>query len=321
MLINCVAYQNGVKLAEPSIEDISEYLKQPGCLVWVALRDATDAELDKMQEEFGLHDLAVEDARHGHQRPKIEEYGETLFVVMHLVEVVHPDLTVGEISIFAGHNFILSVRNRSSRSLLGVRERCQREPELLRLGSGFVLYALMDAVVDLYFPVIDDLESQLESIEEHLFDKGAALTNIEQLYELKRKVAVLKHAVTPMMEATGKLHGGRVPQVCTTTQNYFRDVYDHLSRINATIDTMRDTITTAILVCQSTVAIEQNVINKRLAAWAAIFAIATVFTGIWGMNFKLMPELQWDYGYPVALLIIIAGCSFLYLRFKRYDWL
>jgi magnesium transporter len=127
MLINCVAYQNGVKLAEPSIEDISEYLKQPGCLIWVALRDATDGKLDKMQEEFGLHDLAVEDARHGHQRPKIEEYGDTLFVVMHLVEVVHPDLTVGEISIFAGRNFILSVR-----------ERCQREPDLLRLGSGFV---------------------------------------------------------------------------------------------------------------------------------------------------------------------------------------
>ena len=321
MLINCVAYQNGVKLAEPSIEDISEYLKQPDCLIWVALRDATDGELDKMQEEFGLHDLAIEDARHGHQRPKIEEYGETLFVVMHLVEVVHPDLTVGEISIFAGHNFILSVRNRSSRSLLGVRERCQREPELLRLGSGFVLYALMDAVVDLYFPVIDDLESQLESIEERLFDKGAALTNIEQLYELKRKVAVLKHAVTPMMEATGKLSGGRVPAVCATTQHYFRDVYDHLTRINATIDAMRDTISTAILVCQSTVSIEQNEVNKRLAAWAGIFAVATAFAGIWGMNFQHMPELKLEYGYPLALLVISATCGYLYYRFKRSGWL
>ena len=321
MLINCVAYQNGVKLAEPSVEDISEYLKQPGCMVWVALRKATYEKLDVMQEEFWVHDLAVEDARHGHQRPKIEEYGDMLFVAMHLVEVVDADLVVGEVSIFAGVNFILSVRNRSSRSLLGVRERCQREPELLQLGSGFVLYALMDAVVDLYFPVIDDLESQLESIEEHLFDKGAARANIEQLYALKRKVAVLKHAVTPMMEATGKLHGGRVPPVCTTTQHYFRDVFDHLTRINATIDSMRDTIATAILVCQSTVAIEQNVINKRLAAWAAIFAIATVFTGIWGMNFQHMPELQWNYGYPVALLIIIAVCGFLYLRFKRTDWL
>lgn len=321
MLINCVAYQNGVKLAEPSIEDISEYLKQPDCLVWVALRDATDAELDKMQEEFGLHDLAVEDARHGHQRPKIEEYGETLFVAMHLVEVVHPELTVGEISIFAGHNFILSVRNRSSRSLLGVRERCQREPELLRLGSGFVLYALMDAVVDLYFPVIDELESQLEAIEEHLFDKGAALTNIEQLYELKRKVVVLKHAVTPMMEATGKLSGGRVPAVCATTQHYFRDVFDHLTRINATIDAMRDTISTAILVCQSTVGIEQNEINKRLAAWAGIFAVATAFAGIWGMNFEHMPELKFEYGYPLALLAISAMCGYLYYRFKRSGWL
>jgi magnesium transporter len=321
MLINCVAYQNGVKLADLPVEEISDYLERKDCFVWVALRDATDGELDTMQEEFGLHDLAIEDARHGHQRPKIEEYGDTLFAVMHLVEAGQSGLTVGEISIFVGHNFILSIRNRSQQSFLGVRERCEREPELLRLGSGFVLYALMDAVVDRYFPVIDDLESQLESIEDHLFDQGNALANIEQLYELKRKVVVLKHAVTPLMEATGKLHGGRVPPVCTTTQEYFRDVYDHLTRINATIDAMRDTITTAILVSQSTVSIEQNVINKQLAAWAAIFAIATVFTGIWGMNFKLMPELQWDYGYPVALVVIVAVCGFLYFHFKRSDWL
>jgi magnesium transporter len=321
MLINCVAYQNGIKIADLPVEAISDYLEREDCFVWVALRDTSDAELEKMQEEFGLHDLAVEDARHGHQRPKIEEYGDTLFVVMHLVEVDSPDLEVGEISIFAGHNFILSVRNRSSRSLLGVRARCEREPELLRLGSGFVLYALMDAVVDLYFPVIDELESQLESIEERLFDKGKALSNIAQLYQLKRKAAVLKHAVMPLMEATGKLHGGRVPMVCVTTQDYFRDVYDHLVRINAAIDAMRDTITTAILVSQSTVSIEQNVINKQLAAWAAIFAIATVFTGIWGMNFRLMPELQWEYGYPAALFIIIAVCGYLYLHFKRSDWL
>ena len=321
MLINCVAYQNGVKLADLPVGEISDYLERKDCFVWVALRDATDGELDTMQEEFGLHDLAIEDARHGHQRPKIEEYGDTLFAVMHLVEAGRSGLTVGEISIFVGHNFILSIRNRSQQSFLEVRERCEREPELLGLGSGFVLYALMDAVVDRYFPVIEDLESQLESIEDHLFDQGNALANIEQLYELKRKVVVLKHAVTPLMEATGKLHGGRVPPVCTTTQEYFRDVYDHLTRINATIDAMRDTITTAILVSQSTVSIEQNVINKRLAAWAAIFAIATVFTGIWGMNFKLMPELEWAYGYPVALVVIAAACGFLYFHFRRSDWL
>lgn len=321
MLINCVAYQNGVKLADLPVEEISDYLEQPDCFVWVALRDATDAELEKMQEEFGLHDLAVEDAHHGHQRPKIEEYGDTLFLVMHLLEVVNSEISVGEVSVFIGRNFILSVRNRSNQSFLGVRERCEREPELLRLGSGFVLYALMDAVVDRYFPVINDLESELESIEEHLFDKGAALTNIEQLYNLKRKVVVLKHAVLPLMEATGKLHGGRVPPVCATTQEYFRDVYDHLARINATIDAMRDTITTAILVCQSTVSIEQNEVNKRLAAWAGIFAVATAFAGVWGMNFQHMPELKLEYGYPLALLVITAICGFLYYRFKRSGWL
>ena len=175
--------------------------------------------------------------------------------------------------------------------------------------------------MDRYFPVIDVLETQLELIEEHIFDKGAAGANIEQLYELKRKLVILKHAVTPMMEASGKLHGGRVPPVCVTTQEYFRDVHDHLTRINTAIDAMRDTISTAIMVCQSTVSIEQNVINKQLAAWAAIFALATVFTGIWGMNFKRMPELEWDYGYPLALFILIAVCGFLYVRFKRSDWL
>jgi len=313
MLINCVSYQNGVKLADLPVEEISDYLERTDCFVWVALRDATDAELEKMQEEFGLHDLAVEDAHHGHQRPKIEEYGDTLFLVMHLVEIVNSEMAVGEVSVFAGRNFILSVRNRSSQNFLGVRERCEREPELLQLGSGFVLYALMDAVVDRYFPVINDLESELESIEEHLFDKGAALTNIEQLYKLKRKVVVLKHAVLPLMEATGKLHGGRVPPVCATTQEYFRDVYDHLTRINATIDAIRDTITTAILVCQSTVSIEQNEVNKRLAAWAG--------AGIWGMNFQHMPELKLEYGYPLALLVIGAICGFLYYRFKRSGWL
>ena len=321
MLINCVAYRDGVKFADLSTEEIDVYLQQPGCLIWVSLSDASDAELGHLQEAFHLHDLVVEDARHGHQRPKIEEYDESLFVAMHIVESADSNQAVGEVSIFVGRNFILSIRNRSRLNFLSVRERCEREPELLRLGAGFVLYALMDSVVDRYFPVIDDLETQLESIEEHIFDKGSARANIEQLYELKRKVLVLKHAVAPLMEAVGKLYGGRVPPVCATTQEYFRDVHDHLARINGGIDTMRDTISTAIMVCQSTVAIEQNEVNKQLAAWAAIFAIATVFTGIWGMNFRDMPELQWGYGYPVALFVIVAVCGILYLRFKRSDWL
>ncbi|MDD4928046.1 MAG: magnesium/cobalt transporter CorA [Gallionella sp.] len=321
MLINCVAYQSGVKLADIDVEEISDYLARGDCLVWVSLRDTTEVELEKMQEEFGLHDLAIEDARHGHQRPKIEEYGDTLFVVMHVVEADHDALTVGEISVFVGRNFVLSIRNRSQLDFSGVRERCEREPQLLSMGSGFVLYALMDAVVDRYFPVMNELESQMESIEERLFDKGAALANISQLYELKRRVLVLKHAVVPLMETTGKLHGGRVPPTCATTQEYFRDVDDHLMRINASIDAMRDIITTAILVCQSTVSIEQNEVNKRLAAWAGIFAVATAFAGMWGMNFRNMPELRWEYGYPMALLVIGVTCGILYRSFKRSGWL
>ncbi|MEI7841696.1 MAG: magnesium/cobalt transporter CorA [Gallionellaceae bacterium] len=321
MLINCVAYKNGIKLADLPVEQISDYLQQPDCFVWVALRDTTDIELNKMQEEFGLHDLAIEDARHGHQRPKLEEYDDTLFVAMHLVEVVGTEIVVGEVSIFVGRNFVLSIRNRSNLQFLGVRERCERQPELLQLGAGFVFYALMDEVVDRYFPVVEDLESQLEKIEENLFDKGTALANISMLYELKRKVVLLKHAVVPLMETTGKLHGGRVPPVCANTQEYFRDVHDHLTRINASIENIRETITTAILVCQSTVSIEQNEVNKRLAAWAGIFAVATAFVGVWGMNFENMPELKWSFGYPLALFLIGATCAYLYYRFRRSGWL
>lgn len=321
MLINCVAYENGARLADLSVEEISDYLVRPGCFVWVALRDATDEELNQMKEEFSLHELAVEDARHGHQRPKIEEYGDSVFTVLHLVEENQGELGVGEVNVFVGQNYVLSVRNRSQQDFLGVRGRCERQPDLLRQGAGFVLYALMDAVVDRYFPIMDRLESELEEIEEHIFSKGAARSNIERLYELKRKITLLKHAVAPMMEATGKLSGGRGPVVCANSRDYFRDVYDHLARINASIDTIRDTIGTAIQVNLSMVTIEESEVNKKLAAWAGIFAAATAFAGIWGMNFKAMPELQWEYGYPMALGAICTACIVLYIRFKRAGWL
>ncbi|TAL55981.1 MAG: magnesium and cobalt transport protein CorA, partial [Methylovulum sp.] len=199
--------------------------------------------------------------------------------------------------------------------------RCEREPHLLGQGSGFVFYALMDAVVDRYFPVLDALEIELENIEEQIFIKGAARSNIERLYALKRKVTILKHAVAPLMEAAGKLHGGRVPSVCINTQEYFRDVYDHLNHINASIDTMRDTIGMAIQVNLSMVTIEESEVTKRLAAWAGIFAVATAFVGIWGMNFEVMPELRWQYGYPAALSVIALVCGILYRRFKKAGWL
>ena len=181
--------------------------------------------------------------------------------------------------------------------------------------------ALMDAVVDRYFPVIDALETELEAIEERIFTRGAARTNIQQLYALKRQVTDVRHAVTPLMEAATKLYGNRCPAVCAGNQDYFRDVSDHLQRINASLDALRDTIGTAIQVNLSMVTIEESEVNKRLAAWAGIFAVATAFAGIWDMNFKVMPELEWQYGYPTALGLIAITCGILYRRFRRAGWL
>lgn len=321
MLINCVAYQEGKKLSDIPVEEISDYLARPDTFVWVALRDPTPEELAQMAEEFGLHELAVEDAQRGNQRPKIEEYGDSLFAAMQTVELAEGKMMVGEVDVFVGPNYVLSSRRNATQGFLGVRARAEREPHLLAQGSAFVLYALMDAVVDRYFPVVDMLESELETIEDRIFIRGSQRANIERLYELKAKVLVLRHAVLPLMEAVGKLYGGRVPAICIDTQEYFRDVHDHLVRIAGALDNIRDTITTAIQVNLSMVAIDESEVNKRLAAWAAIFAVFTALAGVWGMNFKAMPELDWKYGYEVALGIMFGVAGYLYWRFKRSGWL
>ncbi len=324
MIINCAVYENGRKRADIHADDISHWLQQPGCFVWVALQDPDAAELAQLQEEFDLHELAVEDARKGHQRPKMEEYGNTLFVVMHLLDPsfqVDSDEPVGELAVFAGPNFVLSVRTRCAQNFMAVRQRCEREPELLQHGAGFVLYALMDAAVDRYFPLLDDFETELEDVEEHIFTPGAARGNIERLYALKRRTGMLRHAVAPLLDVLGKLHGGRVPPVCAGVQEYFRDVHDHVTRIAGTTESVRDTIGTAIQVNLSMVTIEESETTKQLAAWAAIFAASTALAGIWGMNFEGMPELKWMYGYPIALAVILSTGVVLYWRFRKAGWL
>ncbi|MEO8136114.1 MAG: magnesium/cobalt transporter CorA [Betaproteobacteria bacterium] len=321
MLINCVAYENGRKLADITVEAISEYLARPGCFVWVALKDPGPGELAVMQHEFGLHDLAVEDARKTNQRPKIDEYGDELFGVLKTIEVEGDEFNVGEIDVFVGANYVLSVRSGTMRGFVDVRNRCEREPHLLKQGAGFVFYALMDAVVDRYFPVIDGLEAELESIEERIFSRGSVRPTIEALYALKGKLMILKHAVSPLMEAAGKLYGGRVPAVVADTGHYFRDIYDHLYRINQAIENIRDMISTALQVNLGLIAIGESEVNKKLAAWAAIFAVPTAMAGIWGMNFKHMPELDWLYGYPVAIGFIVVSCIWLYTRFRKTGWL
>ncbi|MGE5794936.1 MAG: magnesium/cobalt transporter CorA [Bacteroidota bacterium] len=321
MLINCVAYQNGRKLADIARSEISEYVRRPDCFVWVALYEPDPGELEEMQAEFGLHELAVDDAQSGHQRPKIEEYGNSLFVVLHTVELDGKALRVGEVDVFAGPNYVLSVRNRTKRGFADVRARCESEPELLRHGSGFVLYALMDSVVERYFPVLETLESEFENLEEQIFAGGLARRNIEALYALKQKLMVLRHASGPLVEGVGKLYGGRVPQVCVGTQEYFRDVYDHLGRINQTIDGIRDAVTTAMAVSVSLIQLQENEMMKRLAGYASLVAIPTMIAGIYGMNFKHMPELDWSFGYPLAISAMVAIDAYLFYRFRKAGWI
>jgi len=322
MLVNCVAYQDGRKLADIEKHEISNYLARPGCFVWVAVRDTTEEELAEMQEEFDLHPLAVEDARHGHQRPKIEEYGDSLFVVMNTIEVEGEDLRAGEIHVFAGPNYVLSVRHRTERGFQDVRARAEREPELLGHGSGYVLYALMDAIVDRYFPVLDAVEMELEKLEGRLFTPGASpRENIESLYYVKQKLTTMKHATAPLQENAGKLYGGRVPSVCSGLGEYFRDVYDHLVRINQSIDAARETVNTAIQVALAMVATGQGEITRRLAAYAALVAVPTMIAGIYGMNFRHMPELAWELGYPVAVGLMAAIDVFLFTRFRKAGWI
>jgi magnesium transporter len=321
MLVNCVAYQDGKKLADITKEAISDYVARPDCFVWVALKDPSPEELEEMREEFGLHELAVEDARNGHQRPKIEEYGDSLFAVIQTVELTEDKPAVGELDIFVGPNYILSVRLRTERGFSNVRERCEREPELLKFGAAYVFYALMDAVVDRYFPVLDTLESELEAIEEQIFSKNTARSNIEGLYTLKQKLMTLKHAVDPLMEAVGKLYGGRVPQICSGMGEYFRDVFDHLQRLHSSIEGIRDMQTTAIQVNLGMISLSETEVTKKLAAWAAIIAVPTMIAGIYGMNFKNMPELDWQWGYPVSVVIMLVLDLWLYLHFKKTKWL
>lgn len=323
MLINSAVYDDGRLVAEPALDDVSEALaaRETGFL-WIALRDPTDDELARLQHELDLPPLAVEDARKGHQRPKVEEYGDITFAAMHLLEEGADEWLVGEVHVFVGPRFVVSVRHRSQQGFLGVRDRAEREPELLRQGPGFVLYALMDAVVDRYIPLMDGIEAELEKLEATMFLHGQdRQAVVQQLFALKQRLATLRHAVAPLLEVTAKLHGGRVPVVCKALQEYFRDVYDHLLRIQASIDAARETIIAATQVNLTLVTIDESLVTKRLAAWAAIFAASTALAGIWGMNFEGMPELKWAYGYPMALGAIVLVSGALYWRFKRLKWL
>ena len=325
MLINCVVYEKGRRLADIPVRDISDYVARPDAFVWVGLLNPTPDELATMAEEFGLHPLAVEDAQKGHQRPKIEEYGDSIFAVLKTIEKAQPHADepyiVGEIAIFVGRNYVLSVRHRAQQGFAEVRARAELEPELLKHGAGIVFYLLTDAVVDRYFPIIEDLEVELEELEGGMFRGPPSRATLEALYALKQKLMTLKHAVDPLSEAVGKLVGGRVPPLCAGMQEYFRDVYDHLNRIDGAIEGIFEMLHTATQVNLSLIDLAYNEDMKKLAAWAAMIAMPTLIAGIYGMNFHAMPELGWTFGYPFALGLMAAVDLTLYSLFKRSGWL
>ncbi|WP_321908622.1 MULTISPECIES: magnesium/cobalt transporter CorA [unclassified Paraburkholderia] len=325
MLINCVAYQGGKKLADVSVEAISDYLAKPECFVWVALKDPDAGEMAAMKEEFGLHALAIEDVMNGNQRPKIEEYGDTLFCVLHTLELDDDgEVITGQVNVFAGPNFVLSVRHRAQQGFTDVRARCEREPDLLREGSGFVLYALMDSVVDRYAPVLERLAAEIEELEDRIFEKhdlAGSRAIIEDLYSLKRRLVILAHHVTPLVDAVGKLVGGRIPQICAGMQAYYRDVYDHLVRVSNMIDARREMIVTAIQVNLGMISLAENEVTKRLGSFAALFAVPTMIAGIYGMNFEHIPELHFRFGYQICLGAMLVLDIFLFFLFRRINWL
>jgi magnesium transporter len=322
-VINCAAYAGGQRVADLPIRDIGEALKQRDRFVWIGLYEPREEVLREVQREFGLHDLAIEDALTAHQRPKLEQYGDSLFVVLRTTQMPagSTDLEFGETHVFVGERYIISVRHGSLKSHVGLRARCEAAPQLLNKGPGFVLYALMDFIVDQYLPVVEALETQLEELEEEIFGEQLSRDTTKRIYRLKRDLLALKRAVSPLVDVCNRLMRFDIDLIPEDTRPYFRDVYDHVLRLNEMIDNLRELLTTALEANLSLVSVSQTEHTKRLAAWAAIIAVPTMIAGVYGMNFDRMPELHWQFGYPLVMGLMIALCVGLFFGFRRSGWL
>lgn len=320
-IVNCAAYCEGRRVANVDIENISDVLNQPDKFVWIGLHEPSAEMLSKLQREFGLHDLAVEDTHRAHQRPKIEAYGDTLFIVLRTVHMNNGDVELGETHFFVGKNFIITVRHGSSLPYTDVRARCESTPELLRKGPGFALYAIMDAIVDQYFPLVDTLAEKLEMLEEKIFDETFRRETTAEIYHLKQQLMEVKRAVSPLIDVCNRLMRFDLKLIEEETRPYFRDVYDHAIRINEMVDNSRDLLSTALEANLSLISISQNEVSKKFAGWAAIIGIPTMVAGIYGMNFRFMPELEWRMGYPLIMTVTFGFCIALYFRFRKSGWL
>lgn len=320
-VVHCVAYRDGRSTHDIAVEDISEILKQDGTFVWLGLHEPDESIMKKVQYEFGLHDLAVEDAHRAHQRPKLEAYGDSLFVVLHTAQAANGKVHFGETHIFMGPRYVVTVRHSASLSYSPLRSRCEANPDHLRQGPAYVLYALMDFVVDNYFPILEDLEDRLSSLEDRIFKGAYKRRTTEELYALKRGLMMLRRAVVPLGEICNYLARFEGPLIPENTRPYFRDVYDHAMRISEATETMREMLTTALHVNLSLLSIGQNDVVKKLAGWGAILAVPTLVASVYGMNFQNMPELHWRFGYPVVVGGTLTACFLLYRKLRRSGWL
>jgi len=322
-VIDCAAYSGGRRVADLGIDQIEDALTQPGQFVWLGLYEPDRTLLRQVQLQFHLHDLAIEDAYNAHQRPKIELYENSIFVVLRTAQMVRSPrhIEFGETHIFIGSNYVVTVRHGSLRSHIGVRHRCESTPQVLANGPGYVLYAMMDFVVDQYLPVVAEIEEEVQELEDALLDDPSSTEATHRIYRLKRDLLALRRAVAPLAEVANRLMRFDSPHIPEATRPYFRDVYDHVLRLNETIDMQRELLTTALEAHLSLMSVAQNEHMKRITAWAAMIAVPTMIAGIYGMNFTNMPELAWSYGYYASLAVMAVASVGLFVGFRRSGWL
>jgi magnesium transporter len=314
-------YSAGRRMADITIDDAGEWSKKPGHVVWIGLFEPGRELLARLQAQLGLHDLAIEDAGKAHQHPKIEQYGDSLFIVARTAQIVEGKIAFGETHLFVGRGYVVSVRHGASASYSAVRERCESCPTTLSHGEDYILYAILDFIVDNYMPVVEAAQREVDLIEDRVFEGPLRTSEVQRLYALRRELLQLRNNAAPLAEVCRRLEHAEVMQIDKEMQPLFRDVTDHVNRVKEEVDALREvlafTFEASLMVGQA----QQTAITRRLAAWAAILAVPTAIAGIYGMNFEHMPELKWQYGYYVVLCAIAAICGTVYWRLRRNGWL
>ena len=315
------AYAQGKRVADIAIDEAGAWRDRPGHMVWIGLYEPSPDLLDRVQKQLNLHPLAIEDASQAHQQPKLEQYGEALFIVARTAQMLDGRIAFGETHLFVGKGYVVSVRHGASASYATVRERCESCPIVLSHGEDYILYAILDFIVENYSPVLDEINKEVEGIEDSIFESRPQLAAVDRLYMLRRELLRLRNAASPLLDVCQRLEHADVLPIDPPMLPRFRDVTDHVRRLKEEIDTLREVLAFAFEASLMTQQMTQNDITRRLAAWAAILAVPTAVAGIYGMNFKYMPELDWEFGYFAVLAGILAACAGLYAWFRRLRWL